>query len=653
MTFENYPALKDHYEDYFHFGIFGRAGGEMEELVHNYASYTPGNEMKPENTQPEKGVFTFDVAEAAMEEHGALNPDMEFSGHTLAWHSQTPTWMWDAPPARYGQPGEYDPDVAQQNLETHIEEVLGHFGPDIKAMDVANEAIGSSDPSDWEASLEKGGGWYPALGADWVEMAFLKAAEVVDENGWDVKLTYNDFGLDNPAKAQVTHAMVQELNERHEGLRPDGKQLIEVIGMQGHYGLDTDVDAIEENIQLFATLPGVEIHITEMDLGVPPGELDEVKENNQGIKYAELFQLYRDYAAGPANTTGNPQVITTVKLAGVRDVMEGWRGGEYAMPFDVDGHAKKALLGILWPEEFLAEHEWMESDYDDDHEPIDGVHVYHAEHGDGYTGANIILGNDDSEWPWSTAGEDDAVAFVPEKDADYRLTVNVTPQGTTAVRVRWVRDESNGGYTARDDATHNDHLVSADETATQIPAYFNDGMVNMGTYDLVTEFTLDGSEEPEGLIGNIAIRGGMGGSAYAINSITVEKIEDDGDELLVNWPEGLDEDEDGTTEDGSAEDDTTEEGTTEDGSAEDGTTEDDSVEDASAGGKDDVAEAGAKNSETPAPDESKTEDAEEDLAATGASGTVGLGLVALLLLAFGAGAIAITKVRRKDADTVS
>lgn len=539
QTYEHYPAMQELYEDYFHVGIFGR-GNDMDALIYNYASYTPGNEMKPESTQPEKGQFTFDPAESAMAEHAAHNPDLLFYGHTLAWHSQTPSWMWDAPPARHDQPGEYDPEVAQENLRQHIQGVLGHFGDRLEAVDVVNEAVEHADPSDWRASLSTGQGWYPALGSDWVEMAFLEAAEVVDENGWDVKLAYNDFGLNSPAKAQVVYEMVKEINERNEGLRPDGKQLIEVIGMQAHYGLNTDISDVESNIQLFATLPGVEIHITEMDVGVPPGELTEEKENNQGVQYAELFRIFRDYAAGPGNTTGNPQVITTVKLAGVRDVTEGWKAGEYAMPYDYDGHAKKALLGILYPEEFLATHEWMEPEYqDDDHEPIPGVHVYHAERGDNYTGANIILGNDDSQWPWSTAGEDGEVAFEPEAGATYRMTVNYTPSGTTSLRVRWIHDESNGGYTSADGAVVNDFQYSANEVATHIPAYFNSGMVNMGTYDLVTDVTLDGDQPADGLIGNIAIRGGGGGSAYTINSLTVEKLAEDGEgELVVNWPEG-------------------------------------------------------------------------------------------------------------------
>src|SRR5690554_4698232 len=64
LTYEHYPALKDVYKDYFSFGIFGR--GEIDGLIYNYASYTPGNEMKPENTQREKGIFTFDSADEAM-----------------------------------------------------------------------------------------------------------------------------------------------------------------------------------------------------------------------------------------------------------------------------------------------------------------------------------------------------------------------------------------------------------------------------------------------------------------------------------------------------------------------------------------------------------------------------------------------------------
>lgn len=44
LTYEHYPAMKDVYKDYFSFGIFGK--GEIDGLIYNYASYTPGNEAR-------------------------------------------------------------------------------------------------------------------------------------------------------------------------------------------------------------------------------------------------------------------------------------------------------------------------------------------------------------------------------------------------------------------------------------------------------------------------------------------------------------------------------------------------------------------------------------------------------------------------------
>ncbi|WP_425954881.1 endo-1,4-beta-xylanase [Xylanimonas sp. McL0601] len=536
QTFEYYPAMKDAYKDYFSFGTFG--SGETNGLIYNYASFTPGNEMKPENTELTKGVFTFDAADAIFAKYQALNPDLKLYGHTLAWHSQTPTWMWDAPPARFGQPGTFDHDVALANLDNHIENVLEHFGSRLVAIDVVNEAVGTANPADWRASLAKGEGWYQALGADWVEEAFVKAAQVVDANGWDVKLTYNDFGLDSPAKAQVVYQMVKDLNAKHAGERPNGKPLIEVIGMQGHYNLDTKASDVENSIKLFASLGNVEINVSEMDIALPPGVLTPENENNQGMKYAELFKIYRDYAAGPANTTSNPHVITAVKLAGVRDVVTGWKGGEFAMPYDYDGKAKLALLGILYPADFLASHEYIDTSGGVELPPVPGVHVFDTSKGDSWSGANIVLGDDASAWPWSTT-DDGEVAFRPEAGATYRLTVSYTAKGTTAIRERWLKDNTNGGYTSGDGAVVNTHPYNANQVASFIPAYFNSGMVNMGTYNLVTELTLDGSQPADGLVGNIAIRGGGGGNAFSINTITVEKLTAGGNQRLVNWPEGI------------------------------------------------------------------------------------------------------------------
>jgi endo-1,4-beta-xylanase len=538
-TYEAYPALKDVYKDYFTLGIFG--SGEINALVHNFASFAPGNEMKPESTQSVKGKFTYAPADNKFRELSSGNPNMRFYGHTLAWHSQSPTWLWDAPPARFGQPGKFDPAVALANLRNHIDNVLGYFGGRLDGIDVVNEAVGTPNPNDWRASLAKGEGWYNALGWRWVELAFARAAYVVDRNpDWNCTLIYNDFGLDNPDKARVVYEMVKDINERYASLRPNGKPLIEAIGMQAHYNLSTKPEDVENSIKLFATLPGVKVHITEMDIGVPSaGTLTAELENDQAMKFAELFRIFRKYAAGPANRTGNPKVIERVNICGVRDAVTGWRAGEFALLFDSKGIAKQSLVAVLDPEEYLATHTYSADQAAIEiPEPVDGIFVWDTVRGDVWSGANIILGNDASRWPWSVADADGKVAFTPEKNTTYRLSINYTARGTAAIRVRWVKDNTNGGYTSADGAVVNDYQYSADKVATTIPAYFNSGMVNGGSYTLVTEIKLDGTQGSGGLIGNIAIRGGLGGNAFTINWIKIEKIGTGGraDELLASWP---------------------------------------------------------------------------------------------------------------------
>lgn len=537
-TYEAYPALKDVYKDYFRLGIFG--SGEINALIHNYASFAPGNEMKPESTQSVKGEFTYGSADAKFKTLTDKNPNMLFYGHTLAWHSQSPTWLWDAKPARYGQSGTFDKDVALNNLNTHIENVLGYYGARLQGVDVVNEAVGTVVPNDWKASLAKGEGWYMALGWKWVELAFVKAAKVVDSHpDWNCALIYNDFGLDSPEKARTVYEMVKDINQRYAGTRPNGKPLIEVIGMQAHYNLATKASDVEASIKLFATLPSVKVNITEMDIGCPAsGTLSSESENNQAVKFAELFRIFKNYATGPANKTNNPKVINRVSICGVRDAITGWRAGEFALLFNSDGLAKQALVAVLDTEEYLSSHKFIDTEKKAALASVDGIFVWDTGRGDSWSGANIILGSDATKWPWSTAGENGKTAFTPEKNATYRLTINYTANGTTAIRVRWVKNNENGGYTKADGAVVNAYPYAADKVAITIPAYFNSGMVNAGSYTLIDEFKLDGSEAADGLIGNIAIRGGAGGNAYTINSIKIEKIGTGGaaDKLLVNWP---------------------------------------------------------------------------------------------------------------------
>jgi endo-1,4-beta-xylanase len=543
LNYDQYPALREVYKDYCLIGTIDRfdRDSRTEFMGYTYNAVTHENNMKPSSVQATKGIFWFDTARASIAAAQAGIEGVNMIGHTLTWHSQSPNWLWDAP--------DFDRETALSNLHDHIDAVMGEFGGILQAMDVVNEAIGVIDPADprnWKFALEKGEGWVLALGWEWVELAFLRAAKVVDENGWDCKLYYNDFSLDSGAKARVVYEMVRDINRRYEGHRPNGKPLIEGIGMQGHYNSSTKMSNVEASVELFSTLPGVAVSFTELDIEyLNTGTLTPEQAVSQAQQYALLFQIVRKYAAGPANTSGYPKVIERVTFWGTDDGAS-WKSSSLPLLFNAPANGqitgKEALLGALWPDEYLEKYPYIEEEDTGEGYTVPGVHLWLLSKGDTWSGANIILGSSADEWPWSTAwspeDEDDkTVAFIPEKDETYRLSVNYTAMGTAGIRVRWVKDNTNGNYTAMDGQVvltppYSDNLRPGDAAST-VPAHFNRGMVNAGTYTLVTNVRMDGAEEAEGLIGNLAIRGSLGGNSFDINWIKMEKVSTG--EIMFVW----------------------------------------------------------------------------------------------------------------------
>jgi len=152
-----------------------------------------------------------------------------------------------------------------------------------------------------------------------------------------------------------------------------------------------------------------------------------------------------------------------------------------------------------------------------------------------YTGATINLGDDTGVWPWSNGDSGDSnVAFRPEKGATYHMVFNVTSvddgNPASGFRVRWLKDDSYDSHTAADAADVNANVYAADETATLIPALFSGTIATGETKTYKVDFTMDGSQEAEGLVGNIAIRGHYGETGFVINTIVITDA--DGNQLV-------------------------------------------------------------------------------------------------------------------------
>lgn len=84
--------------------------------------------MKWESTEPTRGNFTFEGADAVVD-FAAANGD-EIRCHTLIWYSQLPTWV---------SQGGFDNATLIDIMETHINEVMGRYKGKCTYWDVVNE----------------------------------------------------------------------------------------------------------------------------------------------------------------------------------------------------------------------------------------------------------------------------------------------------------------------------------------------------------------------------------------------------------------------------------------------------------------------------------------------------------------------------------
>lgn len=318
-------------------------GNRLDLLKMHHNVQTTGNAMKPDALQPTKGNFTFDGADKIVNK--VLEEGMQMHGHVLVWHQQSPDWMNTK--LESGKKVALSRDEALTNLRTHIKTVVEHFGDRVISWDVVNEGMidNPPNPSDWEASLRKSQ-WYEAIGPDYIEQAFLAAREVLDEHPeWDIKLYYNDYNEDHQGKATAIYNMVKEINERYAKKNP-GKLLIDGVGMQGHYNINTNPENVRLSLERFISL-GTEVSITELDIQAGTNfELSDKLAAQQAYLYAKLFDLFKEHKDN----------IVRVTFWGLDD-NTSWRASSNPLIFDKNLQAKPSYYAVINPEKYIAENQ--------------------------------------------------------------------------------------------------------------------------------------------------------------------------------------------------------------------------------------------------------------------------------------------------------
>jgi endo-1,4-beta-xylanase len=338
---ENLPNIKDIYEDDFLIGnivnpsTFDETRLKLLKKHHNVVTFE--NDMKPDYAYDTNRQFDFTAEDALVQR--VKDAGLDLHGHVLVWHAQSPTWLHTA---EIGKP--LSREDALTNLRTHVKTVVEHFGDQVISWDVVNEAMNDNpaNPEDWKNAL-RNSGWLQAIGPDFLEEAFLAAKEVIDENGWDIKLYYNDYNDDNQNKATAIYSMVKEINEKYAANHP-GEKLIDGIGMQAHYNLGTRLDNVKMSLERFISL-GVEVSVTELDIMAGTNStITEKEAKQQAYLYAQLMDLYKK----------NSEHISRVTFWGLND-STSWRAEQNPTLFDKNFQAKEAFYGIVDPEKYMAE----------------------------------------------------------------------------------------------------------------------------------------------------------------------------------------------------------------------------------------------------------------------------------------------------------
>ena len=286
-----------------------------EIVTREFNCITAENCMKFDALQPERGVFTFDVADRLLDfaaEHG-----MAVRGHTLVWHNALPAWLKERPLGRA---------EALDILQQHIETVVTHFKGRLPWWDVVNEVIDDGFPG----YRLKHNLWYRAIGEDYLELAF-RWAHAADPASL---LFYNDYDLQSgEQKFGRTLEMIRMLQARHAPLHG--------LGFQFHT-MPPDApsqEAFLARLQRVRDDLGLVAHLTEIDINLSaaldPGELEQQAE------------VYRSILAA-AMASGNCPVFITWgvcdKYTWVRRFTEGRR--DHPLLFDKNYQAKPAYYAL-------------------------------------------------------------------------------------------------------------------------------------------------------------------------------------------------------------------------------------------------------------------------------------------------------------------
>ncbi len=239
-------------------------------LAREFNMVEPENGLKWHALRPSKDRFNFgpgDEVVAFAQAHV-----MKVRGHCLLWSEYNPVWL---------SKGSFTPDQLSKLLQEHITTVMRHYSGKVFAWDVVNESFlanGNVEPSIW---FDSPGIGLAGKGTAYIEQAF-RWARAADPKAL---LFYNDYDTEGRnAKSDAVYAMVKDFKKR--GVPIDG------VGIQAHIlNLDVkELSSLPANLARLTAL-GVQVHITEMDVGLRLDTTGALLDQTDLARQADVYRF--------------------------------------------------------------------------------------------------------------------------------------------------------------------------------------------------------------------------------------------------------------------------------------------------------------------------------------------------------------------------
>lgn len=293
---------------------------QTKTITGEFNMVVPENELKFDWVEPSRNSFNYgdgDRLVSLAEANGQI-----MRGHTLAWHSQLPSWV--SSDGKKNDKG-WTKEQLMSILKNHIEKVVGHYKGHIVEWDVVNECLDDDQsivrntPDGYK--LRQQSIWTTVCGEEFIDSAFVWVHRADPE----AKLYLNDYGNEymGNAKAQAFYNLVKRLQK-------DGRP-IDGVGFQCHLdaGL-ADAKALESNIARYAEL-GLECTVTELDLGI--------RSNTESERQQQARDYYRIIEAAMAQPH-----CRSVLIWGLKDDIS-WRSS-YPLLWNADLMRKPAYYAV-------------------------------------------------------------------------------------------------------------------------------------------------------------------------------------------------------------------------------------------------------------------------------------------------------------------